>query len=103
LLLLVAGCEQQVTGVGVDTSAGAKSVVREGDVNTVSFNVPGMTCEGCAAMVGDALAKSTGVENCTVDLEHKVANVKVDPAKFKAEDALKALVAAGYEDSTLKH
>lgn len=108
-LSVIAGCDQQVVGVGIDTSGdsdatvASKAIVREGDVNTVSFNVPGMTCEGCAATVGEALAKAPGVENCTVDLEHKVANVKYDPAKFKAEDALKAIVAAGYEDSTLKN
>jgi copper chaperone len=101
--IVIVGCEQPVADVPANTSGGSKAVIREGEVNTVSFNVPGMTCEGCAAMVGDALAKAPGVEAYTVDLEHKIANVKINPDKFKADDALQALVAAGYEDSSLKN
>jgi copper chaperone CopZ len=103
LVILQAGCEQTPAVTGDNAAAGAKPSVVEGDVNTVSFNVPGMTCEGCAAMVEETLAGTSGIEKCSVDLEHKIANCKINPDKFKAEDVLKALADAGYKDSTVKN
>ena len=104
-LLLLAGCDDRltITGAGVDISSGSKPAVVAGDVNTVSFNVPGMTCAGCVAMVEETLTGAAGIEKCSVDLEHKIATCKIDPDKFKADAVLQALADAGYKDSTLKN
>jgi copper chaperone CopZ len=98
-LSLLVGCEPSPVASGPSTADAP--AIAPGDVNTVSFDVPGMTCEGCAAMVEETLAGAAGVEACTVDLEAKLATCKVDREKFKAEDVLKALAEAGYKDSTL--
>jgi copper chaperone CopZ len=102
LVLLQAGCQPTPVASGDNASSAAKPAVVAGDVNTVSFNVPGMTCEGCAAMVEETLAGSAGIEACSVNLDAKLATCKINPAKFKADDVIKALADAGYQGSTLK-
>lgn len=106
LVLLQVGCGP--TPVATDDAtatpaAPAKLVLVEGAANTVSFNVPGMTCEHCAGVVEETLAGASGVEACTVNLDQKVAIVKINPDKYNADAVLKALVDAGYKDSTLKN
>jgi copper chaperone CopZ len=101
-LVLLSGCDTEPTALQVDNSD-APPALHEGDVNTVSFSVPSMECEGCAATVKDALASTAGVEQCVVNLDSHVAICKVNPDTFKAEDVLKALADAGYKDSTVKN
>lgn len=44
-------------------------------MNTLQLHVPDMTCEHCKAAILDATAGLPGVENVTVDLEHKTVAV----------------------------
>ena len=62
---------------------------------TVTYRVPGMTCEHCRASVTEELSGVTGVESVAVDLETKLVEVSgqdLDDAALRA-----AIDEAGYE------
>jgi copper chaperone CopZ len=62
---------------------------------TVTYTVPGMTCDHCRAAVGEELAGVPGVESVDVDLERKRVVVRgsgLDDAALRA-----AIDEAGYE------
>ncbi len=62
----------------------------------ITLNVSGMSCHHCSARVKSALEAVKGVQSAEVDLENGTATVV---GNFSADDAVKAVVAAGYEAS----
>ncbi len=57
-----------------------------------------MKCpSGCGGKVTKALKAVEGVEEVAINFKAKLATCKIDAKKFVAEDAIKALVAAGYK------
>jgi copper chaperone len=66
---------------------------------TATYDVKGMTCEGCASHVKEALAKETGVMKVDVDLAGKRVTVVYDAAKTDTEKLRKAIEKAGYKAS----
>ncbi len=69
--------------------------------NTVTLDVPGMTCKFCPITIRKALNKVPGVIKATAKFSTKTATVTFDPAKTNAEELMKATANAGYK-STLK-
>ena len=62
---------------------------------TVTYRVPGMTCEHCKAAVADELSAVRGVSSVAVDLDAKLVKVSgpsLDDAALRA-----AIDEAGYE------
>ncbi|MHB1569200.1 MAG: heavy-metal-associated domain-containing protein [Solirubrobacteraceae bacterium] len=62
---------------------------------TITYLVPGMSCEHCRAAVGGELRTVDGVESVDVDLERKrvrVSGASLDDAALRA-----AIDDAGYE------
>ena len=62
---------------------------------TVTYRVPGMTCEHCRAAVTDELNAVSGVDSVAVDLGSKLVRVSgtaLDDAALRA-----AIDEAGYE------
>jgi copper chaperone len=62
---------------------------------TVTYRVPGMTCEHCRAAVTDELNAVSGVDSVAVDLDSKLVRVSgtaLDDAALRA-----AIDEAGYE------
>ncbi len=62
---------------------------------TVTYRVPGMSCEHCKAAVTEELSGVDGVQNVSVDLATKVVEVNgqgLDDAALRA-----AIDEAGYE------
>ncbi len=57
-----------------------------------TYNVTGMTCDGCARLVKTVLSKVEGVKNVNVDLAQGQATVEAEAAVSpeKLNDALKA-------------
>ena len=68
----------------------------------VMINVPTVQCDNCVKTVTTALDKIDGVESVKIDLEKKVAHIKFDAKKVKADDLRKAIVAAGYDADDIK-
>jgi copper chaperone CopZ len=61
------------------------------------YRIEGMTCEGCANILRDALTNLPGVRAAEVDFVTKVAVVRYEPARpVPPERVLEAVKAAGY-------
>jgi copper chaperone CopZ len=59
--------------------------------------IEGMTCEGCAALVEEAIREVSGVINATVDFKSKRATIFAEPCcSFPADDILAAVKVSGY-------
>jgi copper chaperone len=62
---------------------------------TVTYRVPGMSCEHCRAAVTNELRSVAGVESVVVDLNEKLVSIRggsLDDAALRA-----AIDEAGYE------
>jgi copper chaperone len=62
---------------------------------TVTYRVPGMSCEHCRAAVTNELSSVAGVESVAVDLDEKLVSIRggsLDDAALRA-----AIDEAGYE------
>ena len=60
-----------------------------GETKEVSFNINGMTCQGCAGKVSVVLDKAVGVSNYNVSVENKNCKISYDAALTNPE-AIKA-------------
>ncbi len=72
-----------------------------GEVQTVTLDVPGMTCNFCPITVRKALSKVPGVIEAKSDFASKTATVTFDPDKASLSDLTRATANAGYQ-STVK-
>ncbi|MFO1112266.1 MAG: mercury resistance system periplasmic binding protein MerP [Bradyrhizobium sp.] len=68
---------------------------------TVTLDVPGMTCAACPITVKKAISKVDGVSKVEVSYEKRQAVVTFDDAKASAQRLTEATENAGYP-STLK-
>jgi copper chaperone CopZ len=62
-----------------------------------SFNVQGMTCHSCVAMVSEEVGEVPGVESVQVDLDSGMVKVQGDQVDEGA--VRRAIVEAGFETS----
>ncbi len=72
-----------------------------GELQTVTLDIPGMTCKFCPITVRKALSKVPGVTEAKSDYESKTATVTFDPDKASLSDLTEATANAGYP-STVK-
>ncbi|GMQ88490.1 MAG: hypothetical protein BMS9Abin08_1742 [Gammaproteobacteria bacterium] len=72
-----------------------------GEVQTVTLDVPGMTCKFCPITIRKALSKVPGVIEAKSDFASKTATVTFDPEKTSLSDLTEATANAGYP-STVK-
>ena len=70
-------------------------------VQTVTLDVPGMTCSSCPITVKKALSKVNGVQQVKASFEKREAVVTFDDAKTSVEKLSLASANAGYP-ATLK-
>lgn len=63
---------------------------------TAVFDIQNMTCAMCKVTVKKAFQNAAGVEEATVDYEHKTATIKYDPAKADKATLAKASTDAGF-------
>lgn len=68
----------------------------------VRLKVKGMSCEGCAKSVQDALLKVKGVEEAKVDLCSSTAEVTFDSCAVSVDKIICAVKEAGYEAEEIK-
>ncbi|MFQ5502546.1 MAG: heavy-metal-associated domain-containing protein [Phycisphaerae bacterium] len=63
-----------------------------------AFHIEGMTCEGCAVNLKNALSKLPGAIIANVDYLTRTAVVRYDPTKpVPPEEIIEAVKAAGYQ------
>ncbi len=72
----------------------SKSEVKQ---ETVTIQIEGMTCEGCAVSIRKALKHLEGVKSVDVSFKKKRAIVKYDPAKVTPEQMAAAINQIGYK------
>ena len=80
----------------------AASPAFAGKAQTVTLDVPGMTCPLCPITVRKALEKVPGVTEAKVDLDKKTATVRFDPDRANAAALIKATTDAGYPSGVHK-
>lgn len=64
-----------------------------------TFNISGMTCQGCVNSVTNALRRVAGVAQATVSLEHSSAHIQFDADKTSVDSLKSAVEAAGFDVS----
>lgn len=72
-------------------------IVSQSDIQTVSFDVKGMTCAGCEELVKHAVNELEGIVNVEASFETANAEVKFDKSKTSKEDIENAINATGYK------
>ena len=65
-------------------------------MQTISFDVSGMTCSGCTGSVQRSLSKIDGVSHAEVTLRPGVATVVTDPARVTPAQIESAITQLGY-------
>ena len=65
-------------------------------MQTLSFDVNGMTCGGCTGSVQRALGKLNGISHAEVTLNPGVATVVIDPTKVTPAQIESAITHLGY-------
>jgi copper chaperone len=65
-------------------------------MQTLSFDVTGMTCGGCTGSVQRALSKLDGITQAEVSLSPGAATVVIDPAKVTPAQIESAISQLGY-------
>ena len=65
-------------------------------MQTLSFDISGMTCGGCTGSVQRALSRIDGVSHAEVTLRPGVATVVVDPDRVTSAQIESAITGLGY-------
>ncbi len=76
-------------------------IAAAGEAQTVTLDVPGMTCKFCPITIRKALSKVPGVIEAKADYDSKTATVTFDPDKTSLSALTGATANAGYP-STVK-
>ena len=66
-------------------------------MQTLSFDISGMTCGGCTGSVKRVLGKLDGVSHVEVSLTPGTATVQTDPSRVTAAQIQSAITSLGYE------
>ena len=83
---MVAGCQS-----GEESAGNGNETVVTTNANQVSFDIPGMTWNGCATSVREALAGVDGVKGVSTDVNARTAVCTIDPDGFDQAAAVAAL------------
>ncbi len=84
------------------TACGGQRVVKPAPTVTqtmqvVAIPVSGMTCEGCANQIANALENIDGIAQATVVHADKSARVMFEPGKISVDDIITAIKKTGYK------
>jgi len=72
-------------------------IVSESDIQTVNFNIEGMTCAGCEESIKHAVNELDGIVNVNPSYEKENTEVKFDKTKTSKEEIEKAIISIGYK------
>lgn len=72
-------------------------IVNASDIQTVTFNVKGMTCNGCAAHVENDVNKLPGIVNVDASYEEATAKVEFDKTKVSLAQIEETINGTGYK------
>ncbi len=86
-----------VFGLTATISAQSETKSDETKVETKTYSVKGMTCQGCVSSVESKLGRIYGLQKYEVDLEKGEAVVEFDPEKVKSKDIEKEFEKSPYK------
>ncbi len=66
-------------------------------MQTLNYDVRGMTCGGCTGSVQRVLSKLDGVSHVEVSLTPGTATMQTDPSRVTAAQIRSAITSLGYE------
>ena len=72
-------------------------VVSEANMQTLNFDIEGMTCSGCAAHVENEVNKLSGIISVSASYDNENATVTFDKSKTAKKDIEKAINSTGYQ------
>jgi len=72
-------------------------IVNASDIQTVTFDVEGMTCNGCASHVENDVNKLPGIVNVDAVYEEATTKVKFDKSKVSLVQIEEAINGTGYK------
>lgn len=72
-------------------------IVNQSNIQTVNFDVEGMTCSSCEQHVMHAVNELEGIVNVAASFEKANAKVEFDDSKITKEDIEKAINSTGYK------
>ncbi len=102
LALLAGGSLFLVTASNANSVTAVETVAAENALETVSFDVPGMTCPTCPYTVKKTLQRIDGVTEAESSFETMSATATFDPAKTGIDEMLEALKNQGYPSSVVE-
>lgn len=72
-------------------------IVNQSNIQTVNFDVKGMTCASCEQYVTHAVNELEGIVNVAASFDNANATVEFDNSKTTVEDIEKAINSTGYK------
>ena len=72
-------------------------VVSEANVETLNFDIEGMTCSGCEAQVENEVNNLSGIISVSASYDNENATVSFDKSKTTKKDIVKAINGTGYK------
>ena len=66
-------------------------------METVTFNVPSISCSNCSNKIQNALNSMQGVNNVAIDLKTQSVQVEYNPDRINPQELKKEITSMGYE------
>ncbi len=95
-LIVVLGLFFVFMGCQTDKTGKEKSIVETPDVQTATFQVEGMTCEGCENAIQKAVQKLPGVKSTKADHKAKTTVVEYNQSQTTLEELAEVIKKTGY-------
>ena len=96
VILLIGGCSQSCKK-SKESSDETKVEIAAENLDQLTLNVKGMTCEGCENAVVASINKLDGIQEATASHTEESTVVSFDPGKTDKEAISQAIMDAGYE------
>jgi copper chaperone CopZ len=72
-------------------------------MNTVTLNIEGMHCDGCAANVQSLLERQAGIKKAATSYQDKQARILYDPSAVTEEQLVNVVERGGYSVTSRNH
>lgn len=72
-------------------------MVKPSDINTVTYNVDGMSCESCNAHIENEVSKLSGIIKVKANYKNGTTMVEFDSSKVSSEKLKEAINSTGYK------
>jgi len=66
-------------------------------METVTFNIPSLSCSNCSGKIQEELKALEGVNNISADLKSQSVSIEFDPSIVQPQEIKNRIEAMGYE------